>query len=311
MAPEPGGGQGGHHNRCQPLCCALLNQCWAERLTLKFESLEVADHHSDATAHIAQQCGAEVRIMVDNKDKKAGALNWVLADILEDLAPDDIILVQDADSSLDATFIEKALPYAVSEKFGAVGGVFRGEGGAGFVGHLQRNEYTRYARDVRNLGGRCPVVTGTASMFRVEVLRQVVNGRRKGTLPSGDGSGGVYDTTVLTEDNEISFAIQTLGHKLVSPQGCYLVTEIMPSWAELWKQRLRWKRGAVENCFQYGITKATRGYWARQALAFVGLLIFTLYLTTLIIGAATRIAAHPGFLAVHHRGLYDRTRYNH
>lgn len=61
----------------------------------------------------------------------------------------------------------------------------------------------------------------------------------------------------------------------------------MPSWAELWKQRLRWTRGAVENCFQYGITKATRGYRARQALAFVGLLIFTLYLTTLIIGAAT------------------------
>ena len=61
----------------------------------------------------------------------------------------------------------------------------------------------------------------------------------------------------------------------------------MPSWAELWKQRLRWTRGAVKDCFQYGITKATRGYWACQALAFVGLLIFTLYLTTLIIGAAT------------------------
>nr|WP_294697340.1 glycosyltransferase family 2 protein [uncultured Friedmanniella sp.] len=247
----------------------------------------IPNNCTDATAEVAASCGVEVRVMPENPDKKAGALNWVLADLLDELGPDDLVLVQDADSNLDPAFVEKALPYALSPTFGAVGGVFRGEGGSGFVGHLQRNEYTRYARDVRNLGGRCLVVTGTAALFRVQVLREVVRGRLDGTLPPGNGRGGVYDTTVLTEDNEISFAIQTLGYRLVSPLGCYLTTEVMPTWTELWKQRLRWKRGAVENCFQYGLTPTTRRYWGRQALALTGVVIFGMYLTTLLIGALT------------------------
>jgi cellulose synthase/poly-beta-1,6-N-acetylglucosamine synthase-like glycosyltransferase len=68
---------------------------------------------------------------------------------------------------------------------------------------------------------------------------------------------------------------------------------------ELWKQRLRWKRGAVENCFQYGITKTTRSYWGRQALAFVGLFIFTLYLTTLVVGAVSgSLQLQPFWLSI-------------
>jgi biofilm PGA synthesis N-glycosyltransferase PgaC len=247
----------------------------------------VPNNCTDATAQVAAACGVEVRVMTGNRDKKAGALNWALAELLTDLDPQDLVLVQDADSSLDPDFLQHALPYAVSKKFGAVGGVFRGEGGAGLVGHLQRNEYTRYARDVRNLGGRCLVVTGTASVFRVEVLQEISAARLQGRLPAGDGRGGVYDTTVLTEDNEISFAIQTLGYRLVSPLGCNLTTEIMPSWTELWKQRLRWKRGAIENCFQYGYTPTTRRYWGRQMLALTGVVVFAVYLGTLVYGAAT------------------------
>ena len=259
----------------------------------------VPNNCTDATAEIAAACGVEVRVMTDNRDKKAGALNWALAELLEDLDPRDLILVQDADSSLDPDFLEKALPYASSRAFGAVGGVFRGEGGDGLVGHLQRNEYTRYARDVRNLGGRCLVVTGTASVFRVEVLRAVSQARLDGRLPAGDGRGGVYDTTVLTEDNEISFAIQTLGYRLVSPLGCNLVTEIMPSWSELWKQRLRWKRGAIENCFQYGYTPTTRSYWGRQLLALVGVVVFATYLATMLYGAVTNsLHLHAFWLCV-------------
>ncbi len=59
------------------------------------------------------------------------------------------------------------------KKAGAVGGVFRGGPGGGFVGHLQRNEYARYARDVRRLHGKCLVVTGTAALFRARTLRVV------------------------------------------------------------------------------------------------------------------------------------------
>lgn len=247
----------------------------------------VADNCTDNTVALARAAGASVMETVGNTDKKAGALNQALDSILLRLEYNDIILIQDADSILDSTFIENAFPYAKSRRYGAVGGVFRGEGGNGFVGHLQRNEYARYARDVRNLGGQCLVITGTAAMFRVSVLEAVSRGRLDGTLPPGDGKGGVYDTTVLTEDNEITFAIKTLGYKVISPLGCNLVTEIMPTWKDLWNQRLRWKRGAVENCMQYGFTKMTRRYWGRQAVTLLGIFITLLYLATLVWSIAT------------------------
>jgi len=116
---------------------------------------------------------------------------------------------------------------------------------------------------VRRLRGRCLVVTGTAAMFRVTTLREVSAARLSGRLPGGNGRGGIYDTSVLTEDNELSFAVMTLGYTLLAPKEMSLTTEVMPTWRQLWDQRLRWKRGALENCFQYGITKVTWRY-ARQ-----------------------------------------------
>jgi poly-beta-1,6-N-acetyl-D-glucosamine synthase len=246
----------------------------------------VSDNSTDRTAEIAAATGATVLFTKNNTAKKAGALNHALRQLLPTLDDDDVILVQDADSKLDDRFIELALGY-VRRGFGGVGGVFRGGAGGGFVGHLQRNEYARYARDVTRAGGKCLVITGTAAMFRVAVLRAVSAARLSGAVPAGDGAGGVYDTTVLTEDNELTFALLHLGHKVVSPPECGLETEVMESWRDLWQQRLRWKRGAVENCLQYGLTRITWSYWLRQVLTFAGVLVSIVYLATLVTFAAT------------------------
>lgn len=243
----------------------------------------VADNCTDDTEQIALAHGAEVMKTVGNADKKAGALNFALDTFLDKADRDELILVQDADSQLSPDFIAKAIIHLQEDPLlGAVGGVFQGAPGGGFVGHLQRNEYARYARDVARLHGRCLVVTGTAALFRVGTLQDVMAARRDGTLPAGNGTGGVYDTSVLTEDNELSFALLTLGYRIKSPAECTLVTEIMPSWGELWAQRLRWKRGAVENCVQYGWTAVTRPYWGRQAFSLAGVLVTLAYFGTII-----------------------------
>lgn len=247
----------------------------------------IADNCTDGTVEIAEASGVEVIETENNKSKKAGALNFVLKSLLKVLSDDELILVQDADSRLDEKFIESALKKMEDTSYGAVGGIFRGDDRPGFVAHLQRNEYARYARDVNRLNGKCLVVTGTAAIFRAKTLREVSEGRQEGTLPSGDGNGGVYDTTVLTEDNEISFAIMHLGYKILSPKECTLVTETMPTWKELWSQRLRWKRGAVENCFQYGLTKVTWRYWGRQIMTMLGVIVTFLYFGTLIWAVST------------------------
>lgn len=247
------------------------------------EILVVSDNSTDNTVDLAKRAGAHVTETVGNSYKKAGALNQALSAVLPRLQEDDFVLVQDADSVLDPEFIESALSHLVADdRLGAVGGVFRGQDGGGFVGHLQRNEYARYARDVRRLKGRCLVVTGTAAVFRASTLRHVCSARMSREIPIGDGHGGIYDTTVLTEDNEISFALMHLGYKILSPKGCTLTTEVMPTWRELWNQRLRWKRGAIENCVQYGLTRVTVPYWGRQLVTMLGVLVTAAYLATIV-----------------------------
>jgi poly-beta-1,6-N-acetyl-D-glucosamine synthase len=221
--------------------------------------------------------------------------------LVPDALDDDLVLVQDADSRLDPGFVAGAARHVLSDDaMGAVGGTFRGESGGGLVGHLQRNEYARYARDVRRLKGKCLVVTGTAAMFRAATLRRVSEARRDGRLPRGDGDGGIYDTTVLTEDNELTFAILHLGYTVLSPKECTLVTEVMPTWRDLWSQRLRWKRGAVENCFQYGLTRITWRYWGRQLLTLAGVLVTFLYLGSLgfSLASAGGLTVQPFWLAL-------------
>lgn len=218
-----------------------------------------------------------------------------------DAGDEDLVLVQDADSRLDPGFLAGAAHHVLrDERMGAVGGTFRGDAGGGLVGHLQRNEYARYGRDVRRLKGKCLVVTGTAALFRAATLRRISSARRAGELPRGDGKGGIYDTTVLTEDNELTFAILHLGYRVLSPKECTLTTEVMPTWRALWQQRLRWKRGAIENCFQYGITGITWRYWGRQVLTLAGVLVTMVYVgsvvaSLLLVGAVT---VQPFWLAV-------------
>ncbi|HVW40214.1 MAG TPA: glycosyltransferase family 2 protein [Amycolatopsis sp.] len=258
----------------------------------------VCDNCADDTAAVAAAAGAEVIHTTGNTAKKAGALNQALARLLPLLDDDDVVLVQDADSALDAGFVTTGLAH-LDHGYGGVGGVFRGSAGGGFVGHLQRNEYARYARDVHRLGGRCLVLTGTAAMFRAGTLRAVSRARLDGELPAGNGTGGIYDTSVLTEDNELTFALLHLGYRVISPTGCELETEVMTSWGALWRQRLRWKRGAIENCFQYGLTRVTWRYWIRQALTLAGVLVSILYLLMLAVAPFVGgLHVQPMWLAV-------------
>jgi cellulose synthase/poly-beta-1,6-N-acetylglucosamine synthase-like glycosyltransferase len=222
----------------------------------------VADNCTDATVALAEAAGAEVVETVDNTHKKAGALNQVLAQLLPGLGDNDLVMVMDADTRLSVGFLSAAVRRFTDDRaLMAVGGLFRGEPGHGVIGQLQRNEYIRYEREVRRRRGRVFVLTGTASLFRSRALRTVADSRGH-SIPGTHGR--VYDTAALTEDNELTIAIKSLGGLMVSPRECTVVTELMPSGRTLWGQRLRWQRGALENLGAYGMTRQTFRYWAQQ-----------------------------------------------
>ena len=256
-----------------------------------------ADNCTDNTAAIAEAAGAYVFETVGNEHKKAGALNQALDRVLPALHDEDAILVMDADSILVPTFISEAQKH-LRNGFGGVGGVFTGRSGGGFVGMLQRNEYARYARDVARLKGKVLVLTGTATLFSARTLRHVVWARAEGVLPGGLAQ--VYDTSVLTEDNELTLGLLHLGYKVISPKGCRLTTEVMESWRDLYRQRLRWKRGALENLRDYGLTRITVRYWGRQILTLFGIVVTLAYLLSLTWSLAVdgAVHMHPIWMAV-------------
>lgn len=222
----------------------------------------VADNCTDATVPLAQSTGVEVIETVENTQKKAGALNQVLKRLLPGLGDNDLVMVMDADTRLSERFLEVAVQRCTDDRaLMAVGGLFRGEPGHGLIGQFQRNEYVRYERDIRRRRGRVFVLTGTASVFRSSALHTVAESRGR-SIPGANGC--VYDTAALTEDNELTIAIKSLGGLMISPAECTVVTELMPTWRMLWAQRLRWQRGALENLGAYGVTRQTFRYWAQQ-----------------------------------------------
>lgn len=196
---------------------------------------------------------------VKNFKKKAGGLNQWLDLNLAKIRDHDLIMVMDADSCLDKDFCKTAISY-INRGYSACGGVFQGKTGGGIVGMFQRNEYVRYARDVARKDGATLVLTGTATIFLASALKDVVDSRKKGVIHCIDGESHVYDTGALTEDNELTFALLHLGHMIIAPAECALTTEVMPTWQQLWRQRRRWKRGAIENCLQYGLNRHTVKY---------------------------------------------------
>ena len=241
----------------------------------------IADNCTDATADVARANGANVHTTVDNHHRKAGGLNQILARLLPTMGPLDVVLVMDADTIMVDDFLERALAELEAlPELDAVGGVFYGDSTPGLLGQLQRNEYRRYTRDIARRRGRVFVLTGTASVFRADALAAVAE-HRGSTLPGSPGQ--VYDTISLTEDNELTLALKTLGAGLLSPRHCRVRTELMPTWRDLWHQRERWQRGALENIGMYGVSSATARYWLQQFGLGYGVLALFSYLAVTVL----------------------------
>lgn len=267
------------HNEAGILTTTLPNLLSQSRAPDRI--IVVADNCTDKTVEIARSFGVEVFETVGNDKQKGGALNQVLKILLPGLGNNDIVMIMDADTSLDEGFIEPAVVRFRNDRgIMAIGGIFKGYPGGGILGIFQRNEYDRYERKINRRRGQVFVLTGTSTMFRSIALKTVAESR--GTVLPGI-KGDVYDTFSLTEDNEITLALKTLGTLMESPRNCVVHTELMPTWRYLWKQRMRWQRGAIENIGTLGLTPATFRYWGQQLGIAYGVLAFTSFIIMQIV----------------------------
>lgn len=256
------------------------------------EIIVLTDNCTDATVALAITAGVSVVETADNGDGKAGALNALLSEIMPMLDDGDCLLVMDADTVLTEHFIESTVTtlFGPSKKtIAGVGGIFLADDDPwNLVRQLQSNEYVRYQRRLSRRHGRALVLTGTGTAFKIGFLREVQQARRDGRLPDLGQAGGVYDISALTEDNELTICAKELGYRVVSPKDCTVKTAMMPTLASLYKQRLRWQRGALENLIAHGLNMHTAPYAMRQLLTYFGVLFLPFYLWTLTVALVTQ-----------------------
>jgi hypothetical protein len=143
------------------------------------------------------------------------------------------------------------------------------------------------------------VLSGTGTLFRVSALREVA--RERGYRLPGT-RGEFYSRTSITEDDEITLALKTLGHRCIPAEGCHTTTEVMPTWPDLWRQRVRWQKGALGDLWAYGLTRVTVTYWLRQFAIYLGLAVsvacWWIILTSITHNPGINVAWTAGILGV-------------
>lgn len=255
----------------------------------------ISDNSTDSTVRLARQAGAEVWESEGNKDKKAGALNQALARLLPHLEDDDFVLIQDADTLPVPRWLEVARSWAGKHPGAVISGRYASPPtGKSLLRIIQENEFARDGRVIDRRGHRTRIVVGTSSLFSVATLRAVIRARENCTLP-GPRTSDVYSTASITEDYELTLALKTLGFDTFAPHECDAVTDVMPTVKALWRQRIRWQRGAFTDLRTYGLTRVTAWYYAAQAMWCFGMLTVLLIAAqiSLVIGITGHFSPSP------------------
>jgi cellulose synthase/poly-beta-1,6-N-acetylglucosamine synthase-like glycosyltransferase len=244
----------------------------------------ICDNCTDATPDLARaRAGWEVWETVGNTGKKGGALNQAWDRLGDYLREGDYLVTMDADTVLAPDFVECAFAKYRQQnrkghKLGGVCANFHGLELDTALGILQKMEYARAERINRSRRGIAPVLAGAATMFSVTGLREVHEAR-----------GRLYEP-VLTEDYELSLALRVRGYDTMAPRTCRAQTDLMPTVSMLWRQRLRWYRGAFESLRDYGFAKGIRsdiGWLCFSLWAAASRWLFLVALVIMLVTAGT------------------------
>lgn len=270
----------------------------AEEITATVEALQaqtvapariivVTNNCTDNTQVVAKEAGAETIDIPDCPGRKAQAINTAMAQVLPELSEGDYVFMQDADTRVVPKFFELALETLAAGTGDVICGRYAAPYSANPLVVLQRNEFARATRDATRRGERVDILVGTSSFFPVPVLRALHDARQAGKFP-GDSTSYLYNEHSVTEDFDNSLACWVLGYKVASPNGAEAVTDAMRTVPDLWKQRMRWARGGVEDLHAYGWHRSTLMFRLRRA--WIGFSVFGLAWLLATLGVA--VAEH-------------------
>lgn len=199
------------------------------------EIIVVDDGSTDGTADIARTYADEhERVSVHSQENqgKGGALNTAL-----EQASHELILVLDADSKIEPDAPRKMVGYFADENVAGVIASIKPLEARTVVQQLQKVEYMigMLYRKLMSRINTLYVTPGALSLYRREPVA---------------ASGG-FDEDNLTEDLEIALRLRSQGYDLAMSLTAVSRTEMPATFRDLFRQRMRWYRGLVQNTLEY------------------------------------------------------------
>ena len=237
----------------------------------------VANNCTDNTAEVARRVIDERICVLDIPicpGKKSGAMNIAWRYLRDKGILTDVILTVDAETLLTDGALQ-GLSDAIGWRRPVVCARYMPKSSTGLVRRLQALEYARFDDNRLIRGWHCQVASGAAAMYRTSVLDEVVR---------TTGRPGPWDEHSLIEDYGLTLDIKQLGWggPRVAP-GAMVLTDTPATWRELWKQRIRWGRGGVDECRKRGWTSATRRDISGYGVFAVNLMVRLLAITYIVL----------------------------
>ena len=198
----------------------------------------IADNCTDNTAKIAKAAGAIVYERFDPMHKtKGAALNWFLAQKIEENAPYDALCIFDADNIVDVNFLKNmniklCQGETVVQGYRDIKNPTDSWVTAGYaIFYWTMNRFYHLAR--YNIG-LSPLINGTGFMVRFDQVK-----------PEG------WNTKTLTEDIEFSLKQIIRGRKLGWARNAIVYDEQPVGFKQSCSQRSRWTVGHIQCMGEY------------------------------------------------------------
>ena len=219
----------------------------------------IADNCTDKTAEVAKKAGAIVYERFDEAHKTKGhALQWFLAQKIEEDAPYDAFCIFDADNIVDENFLKvmnKKLCQGeeVVQGYKDIKNPSDSWVSAGYaIFYWTMHRFYHLAR--YNIG-LSPLMNGTGFMVKFDVIK-----------PQG------WNTTTLTEDIEFSLKRIIEGKKLGWARDAIVYDEQPVGFKQSWTQRSRWTVGHMQCLKEYTKPLAEAVVKNKTVMNFDGLL---------------------------------------
>lgn len=219
----------------------------------------IADNCTDKTAEVAKKAGAIVYERFDEAHKTKGhALQWFLAQKIEEDAPYDAFCIFDADNIVDENFLKvmnKKLCQGeeVVQGYKDIKNPSDSWVSAGYaIFYWTMHRFYHLAR--YNIG-LSPLMNGTGFMVKFDVIK-----------PQG------WNTKTLTEDIEFSLKRIIEGKKLGWARDAIVYDEQPVGFKQSWTQRSRWTVGHMQCLKEYTKPLAEAVVKNKTVINFDGLL---------------------------------------